>query len=112
MTLKMYRIDTGKYIDRFTLLVMANRKIFITFLVSLSSGSAAHVLVRFPFLSYDVRDAKAVHDMNVCFFYRSHRQVKAVKKDVIRSPRFCTLTSLRLSSSQTSCVDLAKHSDS
>ena len=36
VTLEMYRIDTGKYIDRFTLLVMANINIFITFLVSLS----------------------------------------------------------------------------
>ena len=35
VTLKMYRIDTGKYIDRFTLLVMANRKIFIYLCLSL-----------------------------------------------------------------------------
>ena len=40
-------------------------------------------------MKYDVREAKAVRDMNVSFCYRSQMQVATLKQDVIQTWHFC-----------------------
>jgi len=39
-------------------------------------------------VKYDVREAKAVHDLNVSLCYRSHMQVTTLKQDVIQTSHF------------------------